>query len=139
VNGFSNSSFHQKCDGHGNTITIIETPQHFIFGGFSPSVWHSNNAYIPDASGQSFVFSLTNPHNRDPMRFPLSNKSPALYGSSGFGPVFGGAHDIYVGSSNNSTSLGGSYVNDTGIDGKQVFTGEYSFTLKEIEVFSIDL
>jgi hypothetical protein len=27
-------------------------------------------------------------------------------------------------------------VNDTGIDGKQVFAGESSFTMKEIEVFS---
>jgi hypothetical protein len=30
-------------------------------------------------------------------------------------------------------------VNDTGIDGKQVFTGERNFTVQEIEVFSISL
>jgi hypothetical protein len=28
-------------------------------------------------------------------------------------------------------------VNDTGINGEQVFTGEYNFTQKEIEVFTI--
>jgi hypothetical protein len=31
------------------------------------------------------------------------------------------------------------YVNDTGIDGKQVFTGENYFTTKKIEVFFISL
>jgi hypothetical protein len=40
---------------------------------------------------------------------------------------------------NNYTNLGGCYVNDTGIDGKLVFTGEYNFTVKEIEVFTITL
>jgi hypothetical protein len=73
------------------------------------------------------------------MRFPLSNKSIALFGHSGYGPIFGNGNDIYVGYSSNSTSLGGSYVNDTGIEGNQVFTGESNFTVKEIEVFSIDL
>jgi hypothetical protein len=29
-------------------------------------------------------------------------------------------------------------VNDTGINGQQVFTGEYNFTVKEIEVFTIE-
>jgi hypothetical protein len=29
-------------------------------------------------------------------------------------------------------------VNDTGINGQQVFTGEYKFTVKEIEVFTIE-
>jgi hypothetical protein len=29
-------------------------------------------------------------------------------------------------------------VNDTGINGQQVFTGEQYFTVKEIEVFTIE-
>jgi hypothetical protein len=33
--------------------------------------------------------------------------------------------------------LGTSYANDTGIDGKQVLTGAYNFTVKEIEVFEV--
>jgi hypothetical protein len=39
---------------------------------------------------------------------------------------------------NNHTHLGGASANDTGIDDRQVFTGEYHFTVKEIEVFVID-
>jgi hypothetical protein len=36
-----------------------------------------------------------------------------------------------------STNFGTAYVNDTGIAGNQVFTGEQYFTVQEIEVFSI--
>jgi hypothetical protein len=139
VDGFSTSSFHTKCDGHGNTITIIRTTNDCIFGGFTPSVWHSKGSDIPDESGTSFIFSVTNPHKKGPMRFPLSNKSCAIYGHSGYGPIFGSGYDIYVTYSSNATSLGGSYVNDTGIDGKQVLAGECNFTMKEMEVISINL
>jgi hypothetical protein len=40
---------------------------------------------------------------------------------------------------NSYTNLGKGYVNDTGITGNAVFTGEQYFTVKEIEVFSITL
>jgi hypothetical protein len=61
-----------------------------------------------------------------------------------YGPFFGINNDINVSDNCNTTNnswtyLGGSYVNDTGIDGKFVFTGEYNFRVKEIEVFTITL
>jgi hypothetical protein len=40
---------------------------------------------------------------------------------------------------NSYTNLGNGYVNDTGITGTAVFTGEGNFTVKEIEVFAITL
>jgi hypothetical protein len=40
---------------------------------------------------------------------------------------------------NNCTDLGRSYVNNTGIDGKLVLTGEKYFRKKEIEAFTINL
>jgi hypothetical protein len=42
---------------------------------------------------------------------------------------------------NNSsyTYLEKGYINDTGITGRAVFTGELNFTVKEIEVFAITL
>jgi hypothetical protein len=67
-----------------------------------------------------------------------------IYCHSSYGPVFAGNSDMLVQnncstSTSNYTNLGGSYVNDTGIDGALVFTGEYYFTVKEIEVFTISL
>ena len=37
--GFSSSIFHQKCDNKGPTLTIIQSDQGKIFGGYSMIPW----------------------------------------------------------------------------------------------------
>jgi hypothetical protein len=126
-------------------LTLIETTKGFIFGGFTPIAWESvNGIYKPDSSGKSFLFSLKNPSNSEPRKFMLISGRNAIYCHSLCGPCFAGNRDMSVcdncnTSTSNCTNLGGSYVNDTGIDGTRVFTGEYCFTVKEIEVFTISL
>jgi hypothetical protein len=144
--GFGAATFHAKCNGQSNTLTVIETTKGFIFGGFTPVGWasHGSGIYLADTSKKSFLFTLKNARSIAPRRFSLSSPSHAIFSRSRFGPIFGSNHDIQVGdncnaSTGNYTYLGGGYANDTGIDGKQVFTGEYTFQVKEIEVFRIDL
>jgi hypothetical protein len=142
--GFGSSHFHGKCNNQSNTLTIIETTQGFIFGGFTPTAWDSSRSYKSDTSQTSFLFSLKNPRNSSPQRFRLSNVSTAIWCNSSFGPVFGNGFDLVVSNGCNAnngsySALGTGYVNDTGIAGNQVFTGEPTFQVKEIEVFAIDL
>jgi hypothetical protein len=144
--GFRASKFHEKCDKERNTLTLIETTKCFIFGGFTPIAWESSahGIYKPDSSEKSFLFSLKNPRNSAPRKFMLMSGKYAIYCRSLHGPCFNGHCDIAVQdncntATNNFTNLGGSYMNDTGIDGNCVFTGEYNFTVKEIEVFTISL
>jgi hypothetical protein len=142
--GFQSSDFHRKCDSHSNTITIILTTKGFIFDGFTPVAWDSSNARKPDSTQTSFLFSLKNPHTSEAKKFPLKSSSNAIGCHSSYGPSFAGNRDMVVydrcnESTDNFTNLGGAYVNDTGIDGEKVFTGERYFTVKEIEVFSISL
>jgi hypothetical protein len=144
THGFSSSTFHTKCDGQSNTITLILTTKGFIFGGFTPVAWDSNSGYKTDNSQKSFLFTIKNPRNSEPRKFAFSIPSNAIYCRSDYGPTFGGNHDIHVANDSNSnnssyTRLGHSYVNDTGIDRDQVFTGEHNFTVQEIEVFSINV
>jgi hypothetical protein len=140
--GFRVSDFHGKCDNQSNTLTLIETTKGFIFGGFTPIPWDSSNGYKSDNSRKSFLFTLKNPNNISPRKFELSNASNAIWSGSGYGPIFGNGHDIRLYSdftinTNNYTNVRTGYVNDTGIDGKQVLTGANYFTVKEIEVFTI--
>jgi hypothetical protein len=142
--GFRSSNFHEKCDNRSNTLTLIETTKNFIFGGFTPIEWDSSSGYKPDNSGLSFLFSLKNPRNSEPRKFILKSGRNAICCDSSYGPIFAGYSDIGVlnncnTSNSNWTNLGGSYVNDTGIDGKLVVTGEYNFTVKKIELFTITL
>jgi hypothetical protein len=143
THGFSSSTFHTKCDGQSNTITLILTTKGFIFGGFTPVSWDSSSGYKPDNSQKSFVFTIKNPRNIEPRKFALSNRSNAIYCGSNYGPTFGD-HSLYVANDSNSnnnsdTNLTNAYVNDTGIHGQQIFTGDLTFTVQEIEVFSISV
>jgi hypothetical protein len=120
------------------------TTKGFIFGGFTPVAWDSSSGCKADSSQKSFVFSLKNPRNGEAKKFSISNSSYAIYCVSSHGPIFGSGFEIEVtsgcnGNTSSFTRLGSSYVNDTGIDGNHVFTGEQHFQVKEIEVFEISL
>jgi hypothetical protein len=40
--GFGARDFHGRCDGHANTLTLIEDTNGNIFGGFTPLEWESH-------------------------------------------------------------------------------------------------
>jgi hypothetical protein len=58
--GFQSSNFHNKCDSHSNTITIILTTKDFIFDDFAPPALDSSNAWKSDSTRKSTLFSLKN-------------------------------------------------------------------------------
>jgi hypothetical protein len=139
--GFGADDFDGRCDGHAPTLTLIQDTAGNIFGGFTPVKWASKGGYTADPSLKSFLFTLKNPHNFPARRFALKaeNKGEAIVCASSCGPHF---RDISVSDHCNANTdsyswLGRAYANDTGLDGNTVFTGSYSFTVKEIEVFEI--
>jgi hypothetical protein len=141
IDGFMANDFHRKCDGQSHTLMVIETTKGFIFGGYTPVQWDSSNSPKPDPSKRSFLFTMKNPHSIAARKFSLYNAKLAIYCSSRFGPILGGnGPDVRISNGCNKntdscTKLGSAYVNDTGIDGKEVFAGEPNFVVKEIEVF----
>jgi hypothetical protein len=144
--GFNGEDFHRLCDGHPNTVTFIVDVGGNIFGGFTPIAWErggSSGYYKPDPSGRSFLFTLKNPADTDPMVFSLKVPSQAIYIYPSHGPHFGN-DDIYVannsnGNTNGYNRLGWSYENHSGRDGNTVFTGALHWRAKDIEVFEIAL
>ena len=89
----------------------------------------------------SFLFSLVNPSSLPPTKMPLmaGQESYAIYCNSGYGPTFGGGHDLNIAStphSNNcSTSLNRTYQCPAGQNGTTFLTGNPYFTVSEMEVF----
>ena len=69
----------------------------------------------------------------------------AMYGNNGYGPTFGGGHDIHISDSassntNSYTNLGHSYVQVAGYrynsgEAGNLLAGSYSFQPHEVEVF----
>ena len=103
--GQSSSHFHKACDGKGTTVVIVLTTSGNIFGGYAGSSWTSSGSYY--AASTSFLFRL-----RPSMRHYTVKKgreSYSMYRNSGYGPTFGGGHDLYIVS--NALSSTSSYTN----------------------------
>jgi hypothetical protein len=122
--GFGGLAFHDRCDGHANTVTLIRDTGGNIFGGFTPLAWGSPKSeedleFSGDDSARSFLCTLRNTHGVSPRRFPLKSKARhrAIAHAAAWGPHF---CDIGVSGCCNANALsfadrfGESYVNDTG-------------------------
>jgi hypothetical protein len=88
--GFDPRDFHDRCDGHANTLTLIKYWKGNIFCGFSPVKWESSKRDLfrddvsfskADPSLKSFLFTLKNPHNVPARRFALkaARKEKPIY------------------------------------------------------------
>lgn len=83
--GFSSASFHQKCDGIKNKLTIIKSLNGNIFGGYTGAAWDCKG-YISDT--KSFIFSLINKSNSS-FKAKCTDNQYAICGNSSYGPIFG--------------------------------------------------
>lgn len=148
--GFSSEEFHRRCDDLPNTLTIINSTEGNIFGGFSDVTWDSFSGY--KESKNAFIFSLVN-KKQQPFRVNIhpNETNYAIYCSKYFGPIFGGRwttdhDDIHI--SNNSNTQSGSYSNFSSSyknlnyefgssEAQSILAGSFSFKVKDIEVFKL--
>jgi hypothetical protein len=142
--GFGSRSFHSKCDGHSNTLTILKAKEsQFIFGGFTAVQWDSSSVWKSDPN--AFIFSLTNKDSK-PLKLKVdSNRHEYAIGcDSRCGPKFSGGFDIHIANNANTTmdsysDLGDSYSHPQFIQGtneaKTFLAGTNNFQLDEIEVY----
>ena len=130
--GYGAQNFHDKCDGKGNTLTLVKTTTGRRFGGFTDAKWNQNGSYISGSYG--FIFSLDN--NKE--IFYNSNTSYSIRGNSSYGPYFGS--DFYISNNcdtNESYESLGNYYNN---NGKQYpLTGVSNFLVKDYEVYQLEL
>ncbi len=143
--GFSSQAFHSKCDGKGNTITIIKSHLNYVFGGFASSAWNSSNTLINDPN--AFLFSLRRDGVSFKDKFTVKLSQYALCGNSSFGPTFGGGFDIFICNQSNTNTgscshFGSSYNLPNGYtyDGnaRHLLAGNWNkWTTTEIEVYQI--
>ncbi len=106
--GQISSDFHAAADGQGRTFSVIEVlatqgNSHQVIGGYNPQSWDSHIHYhdpYDDADRTAFLFNLTSLVRQD-QRLTTSPAGPIIgryqtYNYDGYGPTFGGGHDIWV-------------------------------------------
>ena len=141
--GMNHQVYHNKCDNKGENIILIENEKKNIFGGYASKSWNvSHLKYQNDPD--SFLFSLTNIYNTEPIKFPIKDSKNALFYRTDFGPLFGnkgndlGLHKDFLNEGGFCISFN-AYSDILGKKGS-VFTGENNssnFKVKEIEVFKL--
>jgi hypothetical protein len=149
--GFNSAPLQGKVDGHGHTITLIETAKGFVFGAYVVCPWDSRKGWQGDDSLQTFLFTLKNPHNIGSRTFKMisGQKDYVLYSDGRVSPWlvwigYGGAISIsspgegsVIGHNSGFGTPSSTFENDTGLSGPTVFTREDPFTLKELEIFEL--
>jgi hypothetical protein len=143
--GFTSQAFHSKCDGKGNTITIIKNNLNYVFGGYASSAWNSSNTWINDPN--AFLFSLRRAGVSFKDKSTVKLASSALYGYSSYGPTFGGGHDIYIcNQSNTNTGSRCNFCSSYNLPDGYTYNGNAKdflagnsnlWTTTEIEVYQI--
>ena len=135
----TNKDFHNKCDGKGATITLVESSKGKRFGGFTRISWNNNiKDYMTDAN--AFLFNLDK--NK---KFKVIKPQYAIYGRDDYGPHFGYSNDFTPGHPNGSKYfIGGSHPskhngNKTYEAEDNELSGENNFTIVSMEVYQVIL
>ncbi|KAF2075716.1 hypothetical protein CYY_002959 [Polysphondylium violaceum] len=131
---FSTSSFHSTCDGKGPTITLIETTDGDVFGGYNSQSWSSDCKWYGD--DKCFIFTLVNKHGIKPTKYSPGIQNTHYVGSGrNYGPIFGSGYDIGVGLEGGSRQrFPWTYCDTTG-KGESTLTPTKYFAIKTVEIY----
>lgn len=140
--GFSIDDFHRCSDSQGPTITVIETLDKYLFGGYTSVNWNFHqgmNIAVEDRN--AFLFTLANPNGIPPTKYLIKLSGENAVVPNAMGPTFG-HYDlaIYPNSNINSESFikfPVSFIDTTG-KGYLTFTGSTNFTTTDIEIYRLE-
>ncbi|TNV84827.1 hypothetical protein FGO68_gene15877 [Halteria grandinella] len=124
---FSASSFHKFCDNKPFTLTIIQTSQGVIMGGYTEQSWEGEDNYKQDQN--AWLFNI-----EEPKIFKVNDDGKfAIVTNQSFGPTFGGGYDLHI--SDDCNSKYQSYIDCDTYNGFS--KGKQLLRIEEIEVFSV--
>ena len=124
--------FHKKCDNQGPTISIIESTDGQIFGGYTSKSWDINNkSDISDPD--SFLFNIN-----IKKKYCVSNNK-GLYKSDGYICDFGGSsfHELWLDSIYFSKSGWCDNGNGYNFKNYELSGGKRNYKVKECEVYKV--
>ena len=137
--GANAQSYHSKCDGKINTVTVVQTVKGSKFGGYTETQIQDGNIGYKDPN--SFIFSL----NKMKIYENLNKDNNVIRHYRDNGPFFVGGFVIFDGNFNDNNS---NYICDKSSSFNffsdkekeyEINNGEKYFHIKELEVFEIFL
>lgn len=105
--GCNATTFHQKCDGQGPTVTVLYNQQGTVYGAYTALNWDQSGAWKSD--GTAFMFRLQLNGTAAANKFAAKTATHAIYCPSTYGPAFGDGHDLFT-FQNSVTNSGGYFA-----------------------------
>ncbi|CAH3186424.1 unnamed protein product, partial [Porites lobata] len=140
--GWGAKTFHDRCDGKKNTVTIIQKDQ-YVFGGYTDIPWESNAGF--GETPNAFIFSLNDFGRLAPFvsKVKKANTKEAIERSSVNGPMFGQDLLIFFNAPSGQqsyTEFGNYYSVPASVMAKLANLGWHQriFSPDEVEVFYLD-
>ena len=89
--GCSATTFHQKCNNQGPTVTVLYNAQGSVYGGYTGQSWEASTSgkYINDST--AFLYQLKFSGHEQRTKFPIVDSNYAILSYNGHGPNFGQA------------------------------------------------
>ena len=129
---FNVTTFHNKCDGVGDTLVLVKSNNGYTFGGFAKPPWHSNGSFSSEASNSCFLFTC-----RNKTKHILTQPQNVIYGNKDWGPLFGNG-DLHIQSNNNCyIQLGNSYSIPVGGKKEDYLCGPDGTNIEDYEVHQV--
>ena len=133
--GDDNEKFHKKCDYKGKTVTIIQTKDDYIFGGYTSDNWNECDGC--KKTENTFIFSL------DKNKIYIGKNGGYIHCQKGHCPWFcccAGVNGKYL--SDNSLCFQWALKEnmcrwDNFTEEFELIGGKQNFIAKEVEVFNV--
>ena len=130
--GGTGYDFHRYCDHKAPTLTLIESTNEYIFGGFTSLTWKSYHEWTAFGYDyNAFIFSFNNK-----IKFNIKDKSRVIYDRCNYGPVFG-YDDIYIKENFLTDPYNECNYNSYYNAKPEIIAGGKYFKVKELEVYTI--
>ncbi|XP_078383783.1 uncharacterized protein LOC144666255 [Oculina patagonica] len=136
THGWAARTFHSRCDGKRDTVTIIKSGQ-YVFGGYTDIPWDGSLGW--GSTSNAFIFSLRNKEGLGPFKSMVTEPQYAIISNPSDLPTFG--LDIHIASHEDSrtdsyTYFGYAYSLPSGVQNRfTILAGTKYFTPDEVEVF----
>ena len=130
--GGTGKDFHRYCDNKGPTLTLFESTNGYIFGGYISINWESPSSWTNKGNDDNaFIFSITNK-----LKFPIQDKSKVIYNDPNYGPDFG-SNDIYLSHENFLNNDSQCSCNSPYNAPPEKLAGGKNFRIKDLEVYTV--
>ena len=130
--GGTGKDFHSRCDNKGPTLTLIESKNNNIFGGYISISWESPTSWTyKGGDDNAFIFSINNTK-----KYPIQDKSKVIYNSPNHGPDFG-SNDIYLVQTNFLNNSDNKCYSFSYKASPNEIAGGELFEVKELEVYTV--